>query len=143
MKRAKSKQLDKRPVGRPKEAVPAEICAEILDCISNGESLRGWCRGGKDRPTFVTVYEWLRKDEQFSLRFKEARVAGFDAIADECQIIASEPPMDQLELGWKKLQIDTRLRLLGKWDPTRYGDKQQVDHGGGISINVTTGVPQQ
>lgn len=141
MKRVRSKQPERRPVGRPKESVPEAVAAQILDCIANGESLRGWCRSGKDRPTYTTVYEWLRKDEQFSARFKEARRAGFDAIADECQIIATEPPTDQLELGWKKLQIDTRLRLLGKWDPSRYGDRQAVAHEGGVTLHVITGVP--
>lgn len=128
-------------MGRPPEPVPEAIATEILECIANGESLRGWCRGAKGRPSFTTVYDWLKKDEQFALRFKEARTAGFDAIADECQIIASEAPTDQLDLGWKKLQIDTRLRLLGKWDPSRYGDRQQVAHEGGVNIVLKTGVP--
>jgi hypothetical protein len=26
-------------------------------------------------------------------------------------------------LGHRKLQIETRLKLLAKWDPKRYGDK--------------------
>ena len=141
MKKLQLKQPKRRLIGRPKEAVPEAMVEQILNCIANGESLRSWCRGGKDRPTFTTVYEWLRKDEQFSARFKESRKVGFDAIAEECQIIASEPPSDQLALGWKKLQIDTHLRLLGKWDPARYGDRQAVAHEGGITLTVTTGVP--
>jgi hypothetical protein len=39
------------------------------------------------------------------------------------------------------LQIDTRLRLLGKWDPSRYGDRQAVAHEGGVTLHVITGVP--
>ena len=133
----------KRKVGRPVEPVPADAADEIIECISNGESLRGWCRGAPGRPCFTTVYDWLQKDTTFALRFKQARSIGFDAIADECQIIASERPEDPLELGWKKLQIDTRLRLLAKWDPARYGDRQQVDHGGGMQITLVTGVPDE
>jgi len=85
----------------------------------------------------------LAKDEQFALRFKEARKRGFDAIADDCRNIANSQPTDQLELNWKKLQIDTALRLLGKWDPGRYGDRVGVDHGGSVTINVVTGVPER
>jgi hypothetical protein len=134
------KQLKKRPRGRPPEPVPSRFADEIIEAISNGESLRAWCRV-KGRPTFTTVYDWISKDEQFALRFKEARRRGFDAIADECKVIASSQPNDQLDLNWKKLQIDTALRLLGKWDPSRYGDKVGIDHGGGITLNVITGVP--
>jgi len=29
-----------------------------------------------------------------------------------------------------KLRVDTRLKLLSKWDPKRYGDKLDLNHGG-------------
>lgn len=32
-------------------------------------------------------------------------------------------------LGHRKLQVETRLKLLAKWDPRRYGDRLAVDHG--------------
>jgi hypothetical protein len=120
--------------------VLGKVADEIIDAISNGESLRSWCRG-PGRPSFVTVYNWLAKDEQFALRFKEARARGFDAIADDCRDVAGSAPTDQLDLNWKKLRIDTALRLLGKWDPSRYGDKVGIDHGGSVTINVVTGLP--
>lgn len=31
-------------------------------------------------------------------------------------------------LGHRKLQIETRLKLLAKWDPRRYGDRLALDH---------------
>jgi len=134
------KSTKKRPRGRPLEPVPSQFAEEIIKIISNGESLRSWCRT-PGHPSFTTVYDWLRKDEQFALRFKEARNCGFDAIADECKVIAGTQPTDQLDLNWKKLQIDTALRLLGKWDPARYGERVGVDHGGSVTINVVTGLP--
>jgi hypothetical protein len=30
-------------------------------------------------------------------------------------------------LGHRRLQIETRLKLLSKWDPKRYGDKIDVN----------------
>lgn len=30
-------------------------------------------------------------------------------------------------LGHRKLQIETRLKLLAKWDPRRYGEKVEVN----------------
>lgn len=32
-------------------------------------------------------------------------------------------------LGHRKLQIDTRLKLLSKWNPKKYGERLAVDHG--------------
>lgn len=62
---------------------------------------------------------------------------GFDAIAEEALIIADTPHWGMTEttapngqtvtkqdmLGHRKLQIETRLKLLAKWDPKRYGER--------------------
>ena len=39
-------------------------------------------------------------------------------------------------LGHRKLQIETRLKLLAKWDPKRYGDKVDLNHGGEVGLQV-------
>lgn len=66
---------------------------------------------------------------------------GEDAIAADCLRIA-DTPMEGVEfvtkadggveekrgdmLGHRKLQIETRLKLLAKWNPKKYGDKMAV-----------------
>jgi len=40
-------------------------------------------------------------------------------------------------LGHRKLQIETRLKLLAKWDPKRYGDLQKVEHSGSVDVAAT------
>lgn len=40
-------------------------------------------------------------------------------------------------LGHRKLQIETRLKLLAKWDPRRYGDKIDLNHGGSLATSLT------
>jgi hypothetical protein len=39
-------------------------------------------------------------------------------------------------LGHRKLQIETRLKLLAVWDPKRYGNKVQLGGDGGAPIRV-------
>jgi hypothetical protein len=39
-------------------------------------------------------------------------------------------------LGHRKLQIETRLKLLAVWDPKRYGNKVQLGGDGGAPIKV-------
>lgn len=91
-------------------------------------------------PSSRTVLRWKEANESFASDIARAREAGFDAIAAECLDIADETSNDTLftEHGdrpnteWisrSKLRVETRLKLLAKWDPKRYGDKQQVDIG--------------
>ena len=62
-------------------------------------------------------------------------------IADECLTIADTAPSDSVAVQWQRLRIDTRLKLLAKWNPRRYGDRVGLDHTGGVAIRVITGVP--
>jgi len=96
-----------------------------------------------------TVNDWRAQDESIAAQFDEARELGYDAIAAQCVNIADTPQLGVIEklelvtdkdggskmvvterrnedmLGHRKLQIETRLKLLAKWDPRRYGDKVQ------------------
>lgn len=95
---------------------------------------------------------WRYRDEGFSGSIARAREEGFDMIAAECLEIADTPLMGvkttvgkygieetrEDMLAHRKLQIETRLKLLAKWDPRRYGDKLDVNarHTGRISIVI-------
>lgn len=128
-----------KPLGRPTIFTP-EIADEIVERLSEGEPLRQICRDDR-MPSWQTVYRWKADDEAFSRRIAGAREAGFDAIAEECLEIADDTDNDTLltEHGerpnteWisrSKLRIETRMKLLAKWDPKRYGDKIDLNHGG-------------
>lgn len=86
-----------------------------------------------------TVNQWREDDVEIALQFDDARDMGYDAIASDCLEIADTPqvgieetisPTGQMEirkgdmLQHRKLRIDTRMKLLAKWDPRRYGDRQ-------------------
>lgn len=123
---------------------------DILARLSEGEPLAAICRTpGYPHPS--TVRDWVNADEDLSRRFARARADGFDAIAEEALDIADGDPgttptgtVDGAEVMNRKLRIETRLKLLAKWDPKRYGDKVQVDGpgaGGSHIVRVVTGVP--
>ena len=120
---------------------------EICNRLSEGEPLAQICRDAH-MPDRTTVFDWAKADEPTSQRIAQARIEGFDAIADECLEIADETTHDfkETDLGpvfnaehvqRSKLRIETRLKLLAKWDPKRYGDKQQVEHSGSIDTATT------
>lgn len=119
-----------------REPLIAEICARL----STGEPLAQICRD-PHMPERTVVYDWLKENKEFAQRIAHARDAGFDAIAEDCLAIA-DSPMPSTDNGatdggavqHAKLRVETRLKLLAKWDPKRYGDKQQVEHSGAVDI---------
>ena len=141
-----SKRPLKKPTGRPPEPVPAEHADAIIEWISQGGTLRQWCR---DNGVFYgTIYAWLNKDPIFFKRFTEARAIGADCIAEEVLAIAdttqegvttriTERGVEETRedmLGHRKLQVETRLKLLAKWFPQKYGDRQTVEHQGKVTL---------
>lgn len=130
-------------VGRPKGSgslYTEEQAAAICESVGGGETLQATCRAMGINPR--TVYDWLAEHESFASEFARARVTGFDAIAAETLRIA-DTPLEGVEtiekadggvemkrgdmLGHRKLQIETRLKLLAKWDPKRYGERLELD----------------
>ncbi len=99
-------------------------------------------------PAWRTIYDWMKKDDGLgdasvglSASIAYARDVGYDNLAEQCLSIADTPMMGLIEitddkgkksmrteemLGHRKLQIDTRLKLLAKFHPKKYGDKVQV-----------------
>lgn len=123
------------------QEIDDEICARIAE----GEPLRQICR---DKGiAWRTVYSWLAANEDFAARFAQARDVGMDAIAEESLEIADNSSNDWIEkqndeggvvsytfnkehVQRSKLRIETRLKLLAKWNPKKYGDKIETTHTG-------------
>lgn len=119
------------------------VVEEILKRLSEGEPLAAICRSDRERyPHPVTWGEWCSSDEALAIAYARAREVGFDAIAADCLSIADETAFDTKLVGddkrevadteWisrSKLRVETRLKLLAKWDPKRYGDAMLHKHG--------------
>lgn len=99
---------------------------ELLDRLSRGQSLMQICKDPR-MPGRSSVYDWLERDEEFAGRFRAARARGVHALAEECLEIADKPAADAVEVADKRVRIDTRLRLAGKWSPKDYGEKPVGD----------------
>lgn len=113
-----------------------------------GETLTSICKDlGVTRRQ---VNNWRNEDAEIGKQIQDARDDGFDALAEECLKIADETQegVEIIEragkrevhhgdmLGHRKLRIETRLKLLSKWDPKRYGDKVDHEHSGGIHVTI-------
>lgn len=119
---------------------------EILDRLSGGETLRSICRD-EHMPSWRAVYQWIDGDEDFATRIAHARDRGFDAIACDVVDIIDDGRNDWMEklgkdrkpIGWQlngehvqrsRLRAETRLKLLAKWCPSRYGERAAMEISG-------------
>lgn len=134
-KTAQKKPAEPKKLGRPSSFTP-ELGRLICERLSKGEPLAVICRDD-NMPAVRTVSDWKLVDANFSADFVRAREDGFDALAAECLEIADETSGDTIMteggeransewISRSKLRVETRIRLLAKWDPKRYGEKMTV-----------------
>jgi hypothetical protein len=121
------------------QAKADEICARL----SKGETVSEIARQLQIGRT--TIHDWRAENPQFFEQFARAKDEGYDAIADSVFEIADDGKRDYVvgedgvyldrdHIQRSKLRVETRLKLLAKWDPKRYGDKMQ--HEGDLKIEV-------
>jgi hypothetical protein len=119
------------------------ICAGLAE----GQSLLATCEA-LGVPV-STAWEWERDIPQHAENATRAREAGCHVMACEMKEIADTPQMGVIRITkddgkveereedmtqHRRLRIETRKWLLSKWASKIYGDKQQIEHSGGISL---------
>jgi len=133
-------------MGKPTKRTDAVI-ETIIEGLANGIPLTVIC-APTEMPAWRTVYDWMEQDPELSAAIACARDAGWDRIATDALRIADTPiegvrekiGKDGLEitkedmLGHRRLQVETRLKLLAKWDPKRYGEL--IKHGNADGSNI-------
>lgn len=132
-------ELIKPKIGKPSKYTK-EIAQSICEQLSEGIPLREICRQD-GMPAWRTVYDWMYKDDDLSTAIAHARDLGYDNLAEQCLHIADNIMIGGIKtidneggitvkyedmLGHRKLQIETRLKLLAKFNPKKYGDKLSV-----------------
>ena len=148
---AKKKPAPKKR-GRPTKR-NATVERKIMDGLSSGTPLTVIC-SPDSMPHTRTVNEWAASDPEFSSCFACARDEGWDRLALDALEIANTP-IEGTEtvtgpdgekitrkdmLGHRRLQVDTRLKLLARWDAKRYGERmtQEITGADGGPIQTST-----
>jgi hypothetical protein len=104
--------------------VADEICARL----SKGEPLSVIC-SDEHIPSFQTVYNWEKAQPEFLEASTRARLIGTHYLAYDSLRVADDLSIDPAH---KRVMVDTRLRLIGKWNARQYGDKIEHEHSGTI-----------
>lgn len=121
-----------RPPGGTLYPNKEKIKDQLVEWLSEGKTLQDFCRQD-EMPAFRTLYDWQDADTDFAANIAHARIVGHDAIAEDCLQLADKEPLEVFDeagnkrydpgsIAWRKMQIETRLKLLSKWNP-KYSDK--------------------
>jgi len=105
--------------------LPDDVWETLLDRLASGHALAAICRDD-DMPSTSGVYDRLERDEEFAGRFRARRAIGVRTIVDDCLSIADERVDDAVMVADKRVRIDTRLRLAGKWLSSEFGEKTET-----------------
>lgn len=156
--KAAEAEIKKHGMSR-KSAYDPVIATKICELLSEGIPLRVICRMD-GMPAWRNIYFWMARDEDLAAHIARARETGYDNIAEECLQIADTPQLGEEisentdekgvktitvkkmdMLGHRKLQIETRLKLLAKWS-NKYSDKTLIagdPNGAAIKTEETGG----
>lgn len=119
--------------GRETSYTPA-LGKELCEHVAAGNTVISWCRMRGIRPQ--TVNKWMDKTPEFEVNLARARRSQYDAMADECVAIADEEFETNEQVQRARLRVETRLKLLAKWDPARYGDRILEDKEVRVTVTV-------
>jgi hypothetical protein len=100
-----------------------EIRDKIIDLIIQGNSLLSIGKM-KDMPSHPTLLRWMHMYEDLAEAIPRARMEGTHVLAEQCLQIADDDTLDPAD---RRVKIDTRMRLIGKWNSRVYGDRVQND----------------
>lgn len=117
-----------------------ELWEELLGHIAAGESLRQVCKR-EGMPHQGSVMRWLAKDESLQPAYAAAMAMRAEFYAEEIVDIADEDCEDAVAAARNRLRVDARKWVACKLVPKKYGEKVDMNHGGGVTLNVVTGVP--
>jgi len=128
-----------------------EMVTEICSRVAKGRSIRTICKD-EDMPDVTTVFDWIRAKPAFSQRYTEARVEAADAMAEEILDICDDGSNDWMtanvgadnekvtlngeHVQRSRLRVDTRKWLMSKLQPKKYGEKLDLNHEGGLTVNI-------
>lgn len=105
--------------------------------IAQGESLSDVLKDN-GMPGYSTFMAWLAKDEALQEKYARAREAQADADADKINHIASGVLSGAYEPAAANVAINALKWTAAKRQPKKYGERIDLNHGGGIKIERIT-----
>lgn len=143
MAKGPQKNVPALPVGRPSKFT-TELGTQICALIVEGIPLRAISK--KLEFGLTTLFRWLEQDEEFRKQYARARELQAEVLADEIVAISDDGQNDTYEddegqvrtnfdvVQRSRLRVDARKWVAAKLLPKKYGEKQQVEHSGTVTL---------
>ena len=123
-----------------------EVLEDVLDWIREGKTLTSYCKQ-EGKPSRSKTWKAIKATPERMEAYEEAKEEGVDVLVESTlSMIRSTPQVDRFgridagQIQWMKLRLEHCMRLAGVWS-SRYSPKKQVEHTGGVTFQVITGVP--
>ena len=88
-----------------------------------------------------SIYSWMRKSEDFKLKYQEAKNDRAHKFRDNIQEIAEKPVLSRDEIAGYKFKTDLYEKLAGWDNKEEYGTKHVAStHSGALQLIITTGI---
>lgn len=122
---------------------------EVCERIAEGEALNTIC-ADSHLPSVTTIFKWLAAYPEFANSYASAREAQAELFAEQIMAISDdgsadytlksidgsyEVKVDQENIQRSRLKVDTRKWIASKLKPKVYGDRQQLDINGTLTIS--------
>lgn len=117
------------------EDIANRICDELIE----GRSMRDIC-AAPGMPNRTTVLRWMDADEAFAAKCARAREMQADYMDDLILDTANACTADTAQAD--KVKISAYQWRASKLAPKKYGDKLDLNHGGGVQVAIVSGVPR-
>lgn len=140
--------------GRP-TLYTTELVTEVCRAIAtSSKGLARLCEDHPHWPNRTTLLEWLGIHSHFADMYAQAKEAQADFMLEECSEIADDGSadyvvrtgrdgredlvVDQEALGRSRLRVDTRLKVIEKLAPRKYGAMAKIELTGTLNVNTMT-----
>lgn len=124
------------------EPIPKGFAEEVLEHVASGKTLTSYCKQ-PNKPAYQRIKNWQTTNEEFAAAMVEACEIGREVIFYECLDICDDnsfgntSELSSASIGWQKLKIDTRLRLLERLDAQKYGQRKIISGDAQNPVEVT------
>jgi hypothetical protein len=118
-----------KKTGRP-TLMTEDLAATIAERIASGETMVSVCNT-PGFPSYTTVMRWQAENVTFRDTIARARENGTHVLAEQCLSIADNTSIDPAH---KRVMVDTRMKLIGKWNARSYGDRLDVT--GNLTVTI-------
>jgi len=123
-----------RPPGRQTIRTP-EMVARILERVANGELGCDVCNGKDGMPSWSAFKEWRMADPELAAAYARAHETGVEHDEAVAQREAMRRPEDSVDAAAQRTRLDWLKWRLSKRLPKDFGDRQQVDVNGKLTLD--------